>query len=267
MTGLKSLSFENILSNFLPTSFNNYWFLTTYIVFSLFIPSVNKLIANMSKKDFSIFVLILVFVFSTWSLITLNKFTSFTNGGLLAQFLMYYSVGAYIRKYPNSNLKKYRFVILFGSITILVLSVLICDFIGLSSHSGYFYVRGSVVVVLLSASLVQIAVCAKPIYNRLISSLGVATLGVYLIHDHPFVREWLWKDLFNNTDYVTSPKMLIHFTICTLSVFIICLIIDWLRNLVFGNIEKSILSKLQEIIINFFCFVKKIFQFSYEKNV
>lgn len=240
LVGNHQLSFDNIVNAFFPTSTNLYWFITTYIVFSMFIPFVNKVIKTLSRKDLSLLIVSLTFIFTILPLTTFNKFDAYGNGGALVQFLIYYCFGAYIREYPKNLLAKNRFIVLGVVLFVLVTSVFACDLIGMSNHASYFYVRGSVFVVILAAVVVQIVVKFKPRESKFVSAVGMSTLGVYLIHDHPLVRDFIWKNLFDNSDFVNSPTFVLHMFVCSFAVFIICVVIDYLRNITFGRLSKSV---------------------------
>lgn len=84
------MSLNNVASNLFPVSTNNYWFITSYIVFSFFIRFINKLINNLSKKTFFRFLVVLTFFVTVLPLVSFNKFPAYNNGGTLSQFLTYY---------------------------------------------------------------------------------------------------------------------------------------------------------------------------------
>ncbi len=255
--GKKSLSLENVVNNIFSFSTNNYWFITTYIVFSFFVPFINRMINGLSQKSFLIFLSILSFFVAVLPLITFNKFPAYSNFGGLGQFLTYYCFGAYMRKHPNSLLKKYRYWICASMVIILITSVVVFDLIGFAEHSSYLYVRGSIIVVCLAASLVEIAVESKPIISKFISTLGVSTLGVYFIHEHPFVRDYLWTELFDNSAYDNSARILLHFFISCVIVFVGCLVIDCVRNLFLGRFEFTVSNKLSNVITTLFNHIKE----------
>ena len=49
------------------------------------------------------------------------------------------------------------------------------------------------------------------------------TLAIYLFHDHPDMRTFLWKKLFNNAAFATSPGLVPYTVFAVLSVFIVSL--------------------------------------------
>lgn len=70
------------------------------------------------------------------------------------------------------------------------------------------------------------------IKSRVINILSSTTLGVYLIHDNNFIREYLYKILgFQNISY--SSTILVKVLLCSLLIFSLCSIIELLRKAIF----------------------------------
>ncbi len=65
-------------------------------------------------------------------------------------------------------------------------------------------------------------------FNNSILRISSFTLGVYLIHEQPLVRNILWNKVNINT-YLNTPYFIIHMIVTVLSVFIVCCIIDFIR--------------------------------------
>jgi hypothetical protein len=65
--------------------------------------------------------------------------------------------------------------------------------------------------------------------NNNISRLAPYTLGVYLIHEHPLVRRWLW----DNVGVLLSSEQVLFAPLISLVVFLLCVLIEKLRQLMF----------------------------------
>ena len=65
--------------------------------------------------------------------------------------------------------------------------------------------------------------------GRLIRWVGPLTLGVYLIHENPFVRRELWKHWIHTQSMYDSSWLLVHFFATVLGIFVACILIDALR--------------------------------------
>ena len=74
--------------------------------------------------------------------------------------------------------------------------------------------------------------------GQIISSIGTHTFGVYLIHDNSYIREDILNNLFNNeNNNISLFSVYKLFIIKGLLIFIICIIIDYLRNYLFNLIK------------------------------
>ena len=67
-----------------------------------------------------------------------------------------------------------------------------------------------------------------PLWNLIASS----TFGVYLIHDNPYIRNYIWKELFKVSSYINSPYLFLYSILITFIVFIVCTFIDLIRRLI-----------------------------------
>lgn len=53
-----------------------------------------------------------------------------------------------------------------------------------------------------AVAMFMAAVCHKPFISTRINKLAGSVLGVYLIHDNPLVRPFLWRELFPNVAFL-----------------------------------------------------------------
>jgi hypothetical protein len=82
------------------------------------------------------------------------------------------------------------------------------------------------------ASSVELLIGAakmKPIYNKAVNKLASASLGVYLIHDNLYVRPYLWKTILKNAQMYGSGFLILHAMISVIGVYLVCSIIDLIR--------------------------------------
>ena len=75
---------------------------------------------------------------------------------------------------------------------------------------------------------------------KIISFFSPLTFGIYLIHNHTFVRKYMIKKYFLWILEYKSLNTVIIELICSLNVFIFCGFIDYIRLLIFKllNIQK-----------------------------
>lgn len=107
LTGLETISIKGLLKAFLPISTLKYWFISAYLIFSLLTPYVNKMLKQLSKKEFKTLIMVEILLWSILLTLSFNQAGYFCYE--MEQFLLYYCVGAYIRLFPidiNSIKKK-----------------------------------------------------------------------------------------------------------------------------------------------------------------
>ena len=235
-----------------------YWFATCYIVLYIFHPFINLFLNNISRKNHLLFIYVMILIFSIMHFFTTKDFY----GNELIQFLLFYSIGAYLSKYPKNylcvNHNNYKYMII--SALIIILSIIIFDIIGIyinifASHSIYLLSRTSPFAILLCVSIFSIFINKKSFSNKYINIVSSLIFGVYLISDNSFLRPIIWNDIFNITNYINSNFLIIHIIFTVLLIILICLIIEFIRKYI---IEKylfklldPIIDKLQRRVISF----------------
>lgn len=254
--GLESFSIKTFIKNIFPVIFNKYWFATAYILLYLLSPFINKFLNNLEKKEHLLFLIVTLVLFSIIPTFTAQKLY----GNELIQFMMFYSIGAYLRKYPDNlfTRKKINLIMLLGTTILLIMSSLTFDLLGtkmeiFNSRSCYFFNRSSILAILFSISLFNLFINKKEFNNKYINLISSCTFGVYLIHDNTLVREAIWVDVFKNHDYVYSNNLFFHMIICVIIVYIACIIIEYIRkNIIekylFKFLDKPI-EKINNIIV------------------
>lgn len=253
-TGAAEVTPENIIRAFFPVLSRTWSFMTLYLVVILLSPFVNRCLNNISKKEFTILLGILFFIFSVWNMLghlpNVNKVISVSNivntdgGKGLYGYLFMYILGAYIRLYVKKHDKaKWRYLAVFAGLALIntVLVVLIPQYIYASMFNDN------------PASVIQ-GVCLLLFFrdlkfkSRIVNHIALLNLGIYMIHEHPLMRSFIWKNLlwFTNDDsfYTVFPLYVFEaIGICAL-VFISCAIIEQLRRGLFA-IAPVALKKLR----------------------
>ncbi len=242
----KYFSIKLLIKSLFPITFKEYWFMTTYIVLYIFTPYLNKLINSMTKKENTIFLNVGILLFSIINTLSTQNFY----GNELIQFILFYSLGAYLNKYKDNffSKKKNSLITMIISIIILISSVIIMDLLGtkysiFGSHSTYLFRRTSIICILLGTSIFSLF-NLKETHNKFINILSSSVLGIYLISDNNYIRKVLWTDILKVYSYIDKPSLIIHMIISVLGICIICLLIDLIRK---HTIEKLI-SKLYDYI-------------------
>lgn len=254
--GLTEFSKYEFLVNFLPIISKRYGFVTCYVVIYIFHPFINKFLKCLTKKDYNLFLIISLIIFSI--IPTFVSIADIFYGNEIIQFILFYSIGAYLKKYgiPKLTEKRNKYVLIISSV-ILIVSVIIIDVInvknpGIGMYVNHFYERYSIVAIIFSISLFMRFTYRKQFYNSAINLISATMFGIYLIHDNNYIRSFLWQNILRCKEHVMSNFLILHIILSVLLVFVICIIIELIRkhiieNLFFKKFDNSI-DKLQNII-------------------
>ena len=90
--------------------------------------------------------------------------------------------------------------------------------------------------------------------STIINYLSGSVLGIYLIHENIYMREFIWKFLLPIENFIFSYKFYYIFVLKVLVVFFTCIIIDIIRRLLFTKLENKIANFLDDLFYK----IKKI---------
>lgn len=231
-----------------PTVFPEYWFFTAYICLFFCLPYINRLIEKLSCKEYQKFIVVVVLI---WSIIPTLQMRSYFGSGVIDLFV-YYLIGAYFRKYPPKLFKHSK--LRRGFITVAILTLFVAEILlflipfeseYVDSMKTYLMKSNSAVALLFSVGIFIGFIYSKPFFNKAINTISSCTFGVYLIHDNPVIRELLWLGWFDNTNYYNSPYLLIRILFSVIIVFVVCIMIEFVR-------KKTIAKPFENLLIRFY---------------
>ena len=258
------ITLPGIIKTFMPFSSKMWYFLTNYIIILLISPFLNKMLVSLTKKQYLYFMGIIFAVMSVWS--TLAKIDGLDEifdiakvvdpyyGKSLAGFLMMYVIGGYLRLFVKQKERK-NGAESGVNMLYLIIFFLLCTFdFGLNylfpQYSHVFGMFNNPIVVAESVLLLLFFRDFK-FSSGFINTVAGTTLGVYAIHEHYLVREWLWSvvSFSNKSLYDTLLYIPMAIGACV-GVFVICCIIELIRLKLFRivsdlyNKRKSIKQKV-----------------------
>lgn len=250
-----------LLKTFLPISYNDYWFLTNYLILYLISPILNTVINNIDEKKFKRIIVLLLFIDSILPTLTNSSFFNVTLGYSLYHFIFLYFVGAFLRNYPiedwyifkKSSKKALQLISLFifflmafiniinqsASKELLNMHPIIAE-VGIIFSNSFIAYNNPLVIIQTIAFFVFFS--TLNLKNTFINYISTATIGIYLIHDNNNIRNVLYKFLgFNGNNY--SVIILVKILGCAILIFISCLIIELIRKFIFKLIYNTKIAK------------------------
>lgn len=247
---------------FFPVFKSSYWYFSSYFCLFFMIPILNAAIIGMTKKQLKYVVTALFVLFSALQTVFGDRFG--TNEGYSALWLVIlYVFGAYIKKFSTWKQMEVRKAIVgYGLMVILSwgfkigieVAVSIGDednlFVSMASTYSERLVRYISPTMLFAAIFLLIAFGKLQIsgkLKRIIMFFSPLAFSVYIIHAHPLVWDYFIKDKFADIADMTVPLIVLFVLGTAGGIYIICSMIDVLREYLFKIINiKKVLSRLEE---------------------
>lgn len=225
-----------LLKVLFPNIFKTYWFFSSYFILYLCIPYLNKLIKVLTKDEFGkMLVILFIFIVLIPSLAIGNN--NITEGVYL---FYYYMVGAYISKYvDNSKISKYKYLIVFlVSYTLMVICNFFCNSLVSSNYNSLLrnnlYSRTCSIFIFGSAiGLFMFFKNLRVRNNKYINMLASYSFGVYLFHEHFFMRDLLWNKLFTYSKVLNSGCLFINLVIMIIGIYLVGSLVEFVRKCIF----------------------------------
>ena len=236
-----AVSYASIRNSFFPLLTGQYWYFTAYAGCFVMAPLVCMAIKHLSRKEAATCLAGVILVFSVLPYLMRNDpfFTSSGNHALW--LLILYSLGAYVRKYdPFARLSTKFLLMLFAVACVVqscsgfVLRTLSNRLTGKALTHWYFICNDSPTTLVLS--LLALALFTRlrlrrstPLFRLLVSG----SFSVYLIHDHPLIRQNVIIPLGARLAAIPSLLLIPSILAAGLLIYLLCACADLLREKLF----------------------------------
>lgn len=241
--GVIPFSIKNMIYAILPTITSQYWFATAYVILYLFTPYLQLLVMAMTKKQHGMIISILLFIWSIIPTILLGN-PGYSNLGWL---ICIWLIAAYIRLYHNHSLNYIK--VWHGILCLLIIVLMTIGIYYIGSND--IFIQENAVYLFAEMNKVPAVICSLLLFlgfknihiknSNWINNLAGCTFGVYLLHDNPQIRSFLWEQICQNQNYVDSPWFVIHLIVCVIIVFICGIVVEMLRKKLINSIKRSII--------------------------
>lgn len=243
----------NIINTFFPISNSLWWFASTYFVLYLLHPFLNKLLLNLSKKQYQVFLISILIIVSIIPNISLGK----NQLCELIEFILFYSISSYIRLFGlfDEYTTKQYFIWFVVFSVVKFLLYLTPDLIELNhdwitAHFTYAYKRNSIFTIMQAVNLFLAFNKMNIKYIPFINRIASTTFGVYLVHEYDMLKPIIWKDIFSVASYQNTALIIPYSIVVTIIIFICCSVIDLIRQIVFEKPYMKLVDKYSEKIEN-----------------
>lgn len=249
------VTLERIKSAFFPVLSYQYWYFSAYFGLFFLIPVLNIIVEKLPKKNLRAVIIAVFMLFSVFLVLYGNDVFWIGNGYSTIWLAILYVLGAYFKKYQTLKKIKAGYWILIYILSVILtwLSKIGMEFFGFG-FSDTLVNNISPTMVFAAVSLIAFFVHIKPgkTICKIISKISPLAFGVYLIHVHPF----LWNVMTYKLTGLAqgSPIRLVAGVLTvSLGVFLICIIIDFIRSALFNVLKiKKRLIALEERVLGDF---------------
>lgn len=156
-------------------------------------------------------------------------------------FIFLYVLISYYRWYMELFSIRTSAIAFFVGVALFTLPILALQVFGwvshinaLRLHSAAFAGAAKLPAILIAFGMMNIGI-QKHFQSVVINKVASTTLGIYLIHEDPFVKSILWDHHINTESFINNPwrdgLMVIG---CILAAYVACFGIDWLRQALFS---------------------------------
>ncbi len=252
VSGYEQYSFGRILYHTFPIHNISRGFTSGYLIFFMFIPFMNILIHNMTRKQHGLMICLFVGVYTLLESVPQIKVAI----NYPTWFCILYFVSSYIRLYPvyRKDDKTFWGNMLVANITASVLSVLILFKYfnisgGVNPMLSYWFVSDSnhILALTTSVSAFMFANNIKIKNSKFINRTAACMFGVLLIHANSDVmRRYIWKDLCDNVGMFTEPLFYAHAILVPVAIMTVCVIIDYTR---IHTIETPAIKWTEDVVL------------------
>lgn len=241
---------KSLIGAIVPFVSSANWYVRTYICFFFFIPFINELLLTIDKKKFTQLIVLISMLYFALNTIVMNRFAF---DGLYFMF-NYYVFGAYFRLYGNkSRDNKLNLLISLICSSLMIMSSVIPVAFGyvLKSESLLFittpFASYSNILSFGFSYFLFVYFANKEFTSKAINLVASTTLSIYMLHDRGQINQLIWCKWFPNVDYVNNPYL--HSITKILCVFLVCMLIDLLRQLTLNKLfKKTVYKKIDEIL-------------------
>lgn len=223
-----------LLKQFFKASFCR-WYVVNYCILYLLIPFINKLISNLKQKRFETLLLILIIVFYLLNTLFGNM-TLIDKGYGIVNFITLYMIGAYIKLYKDDYKSKLVYLIY---VTCTIITTII----------SFFYTRAwdyiTIFNLVASISLFIIFKNIKVKKSNFLDLLSTYTFAIYIIHENPLISKFIYRNIFKSNLFWNNNLMIIHLIGTVLGIFLMCIIIEFMRRKLLGKIFDDQIDKIK----------------------
>ena len=262
---------DSISVEYFPIVYKRYWYFTAYFGMYLFLPVINKGISILTKSELKLVSISFIGIVVFWRKIKNPKNDPFhTHGGYsVIWLLILYIIGGYIGKHrvDYTGAKKLIYCLICLFIYYFTSDLFYKSINNRFGNINGYYKRKIInllnqiidedydspvkVIQSISITLFLLQIKFNKYLSKIISFFGKFAFGIYLLHNNSLIEKYLMPKLFmNDPNNLNLNSTIILVLVKALKIFMICILIDFLRHLIFTILRiRKICILLEKIVI------------------
>ena len=230
---------KELLRHATPLLSNDYWFVTSYLILLLLAPFISWALQHASKRQYQMALVI-------GGIICFQPLLGWLLMGKqqVLLFIYLFMIGGYIRKYADQALSMRQAVLAYIATMMVMFAYTLYKNHPLeNTQYAIFAMAYHGLVLPLSVAMFYIAKAWRIENERIgkaILFLAPLSFAVYIIHTQSIVHNWLWAEsaeLLSRSNVCVLPLLCIAIT---LAVFVVCVLVDYLRVSLSRFIKKTV---------------------------
>lgn len=223
--GQEQMTLRSVIKMLMPITFNEYWYMSTYVLLYFLVPYINKIIESLDKKQHIFFNILFLLFFSVIPTATDARWT--VGAGHLFIFVGLYMIGAFIDKYNIIGLMngKRNYIGFVAGVVGIWISEIVLKCVNINPF--YFSWEIYKTPVVLTAIFMFLIFRNMQIdLPEFILKTAETVGGVYLFHIGRLQKIIFGKIFRNDIVYSESAILLLHLVITILLIFIVGVLVN-----------------------------------------
>ena len=215
------VSRQEVVRNFLPILGYENWYVSTFCIWLLLVPLLNKIISYLSDTMIHS---ITASLFLLECLLPMFQETHYYTDLLFFIFL-YFIMAEYHRGFLQFlNNKRICWAALLGSVAIIFMTEKI------TGSTAFAMNPSSIFCLAIGLSVFMLCLNSSAWYSKAVNMVGKATFGIFLLHTgNPIRRGYLWPQVFQCNRFFYSRWYWLWMLLCITALFVVGFVVDTLR--------------------------------------
>lgn len=244
---------DSVFKSFLPLSNNGYWYLKAYVGMCFFAPIINIAFQHFNKSQLSAVGIGIASVVTIIPAIS-GKDIFYTKQGYSAIWLIVlYIIGGVLKK--NNVTEKIKtiwlWLMMISGIGITFAEKMLVQYLNSTQDAELkirlmSYTSPTMLIAAVALFMLFAKIKTNNLSNKIIAFFAPLTFGVYLIHENPSIKKLFMTNMFSAFADFNPILMILSVLGTAIAIFLICALIDFVRDRLFKLLQvKNLLIRLE----------------------